>query len=96
MKLKHYGKTVILTLGIAMMAVFGGSSTSQAHDRDGRDWDRDRYHHSRYYHRHYWDYHRHPRGAYYRYYTPRTYVYYRGDRGYWDNRGGVRVFIRIP
>jgi hypothetical protein len=97
MKLQHYGKIAILTLGIALTATFAGPSTAQANHRDWdrdddwRDWDS--YHHRRY---HSYYYHRHPRGAYYRYYAPRTYVYYRGHRGYWDDRAGVRVFIRLP
>lgn len=93
MKQHTYGKTAVLALGLFLLATIAGTGTSQAQPRhngkDHRDWKNHNRHYS------HQDQRRHSRGGYYRYYAPREYVYYRNHRGYWEDRGGIRFFIRI-
>jgi hypothetical protein len=93
MKQPNHKKTLILTLGILLLASFAGTTNSQARDQDNQ-----RSNHNEGKKRNYYSYNHdrhHPRGGYYRYYTPRNYVYYRSHRGYWENRSGIQCFIRI-
>lgn len=91
MKLTRYARNSVLTLIVTVLALFTGTATSEAGDKGHKKhWKK---------HKHFHSYHNdrcHPRGAYYRYYAPRSYVYYNNHRGYWDESGGLRIFIRVP
>lgn len=89
MKMPNITKTTAVILGTLCLTLFAGAADVQAHDwKKDKKWDKKHKHHS-YSHRH------DSRGPYVRFYTPRTYVYYKSHRGYWESRNGIRVFIRV-